>query len=79
MKKIFFPISFIFLFLSSTMQVEAIPSFSRQINADCRTCHFMGNKNLNQYGRQFKNNAFNESEEMRQQRLEKSSEKSSSE
>jgi len=69
-------ISFILLFLSSTIQAQAIPSFSRQIQADCRTCHFMGNKNLNKFGRQFKNNAFNETKEMRKERLENSAHKS---
>jgi len=70
MKLFIFSISFTLLYLSTTIQAEAIPSFSRQIQADCRTCHFMGSKSLNKYGRQFKNNAFNESKEMRKQRFE---------
>lgn len=71
MKQFILSIAFTLLFLFSTIPAEAIPSFSRQIGADCRTCHFMGNKSLNEFGREFKNNAFNESKEMRQKRLEK--------
>jgi len=70
-------ISFIALFLFSTIPAQATPSFSRQIQADCRTCHFMDNKSLNKFGREFKKNAFNETREMRRERLEKSAPKSS--
>ena len=48
---------------------SAIPAFSRQIQSDCRTCHLMGNKALNQFGRQFKQNAFNESKSMHDKRM----------
>jgi len=48
---------------------SATPAFSRQIQADCRACHTMGNKALNRFGRQFKQNAFNESSNMRDKRM----------
>ena len=47
----------------------ATPAFSRQINADCKTCHFQSMHALNKFGRQFKANAFHESEKMRSERM----------
>jgi hypothetical protein len=49
----------------------AIPAFSRQIHADCRTCHFQSMPALNAYGRAFKMNGFRETEKMRQERLQR--------
>jgi len=46
---------------------SATPAFSRQINADCRTCHFQTMHALNQFGRDFKTNAFNLSEPMKEE------------
>ena len=77
MKKLILSTSFTLLFFSTTIAAEATPSFSRQIEADCRTCHFMGNRSLNEFGRQFKNNAFNETKEMQRKRVEKSRQESS--
>jgi hypothetical protein len=51
------------------LDAQAIPAFSRQIHADCRTCHFQSMPALNAYGRAFKMNGFRETKEMRQQRL----------
>ncbi len=67
----FLPVSItvITVVLYATIPAQAVPSFSRQIGADCRTCHTMGSKGLNKYGRKFKLNAYFESEEMRNQRL----------
>jgi len=45
---------------------SATPAFSRQINADCRTCHFQGMHALNKFGRDFKANAFHLSEPMQE-------------
>ena len=45
---------------------SATPSFSRQINADCRTCHFQSMHALNKFGRDFKANAFHLSEPMQE-------------
>jgi len=45
----------------------ATPAFSRQINADCRTCHFQSMHALNKFGRDFKFNAFSLSEDMKEQ------------
>jgi len=45
----------------------ATPSFSRQINADCRSCHFQSMHSLNKFGREFKANAFKLSENMKQE------------
>ncbi len=45
----------------------ATPAFSRQIDADCRTCHFQDMHALNKFGREFKQNGFNLSRHMRQQ------------
>ena len=66
--------SSVFICLSLPITAQAIPSFSRQIQADCRTCHFIGNKSLNKFGREFKINAFHETEEMRNRRLKLESE-----
>jgi len=52
-------------------KVQAIPAFSRQIHADCRTCHFQGMGALNAYGRAFEMNGFRETKEMHQQRLQR--------
>jgi hypothetical protein len=49
----------------------AIPAFSRQIHADCRTCHFQSSPALNAYGRAFEMNGFRETEKMRRQRLQR--------
>ncbi len=49
----------------------AIPAFSRQIHADCRTCHFQSMGALNAYGRAFMRNGFQETERMRKQRLQR--------
>ncbi len=67
----FLPVSItaVTVVLYAATPAHAIPSFSRQIGADCRTCHIMSNKGLNKYGRKFKLNAFFESKEMRNQRL----------
>ena len=46
---------------------SATPAFTHQINADCRTCHFQGMHALNQFGRDFKANAFNLSEPMKEE------------
>jgi len=54
---------------------SATPAFSRQIQADCRACHIMGNKALNQFGRKFKQNAFNESKKMRDKRMHEANKK----
>ncbi|HKI62244.1 MAG TPA: hypothetical protein VKA31_08120 [Mariprofundaceae bacterium] len=48
----------------------ATPSFARQIDADCRTCHFQNMHGLNRFGRAFKANSFNLSEPMKR-KLEK--------
>ena len=48
---------------------EATPAFSRQINADCKTCHFQNMHALNKFGRAFKKNAFHESDKMRVERM----------
>jgi len=48
---------------------EATPAFSRQINADCKACHFQNMHALNKFGRAFKENAFHESEKMRAERM----------
>jgi len=56
-----------FLALSLVDSAWATPSFSRQINADCRTCHFQSMPALNKFGREFKRNAFSLSKEMREE------------
>lgn len=50
---------------------SAIPAFSRQIHADCRTCHFQGMGSLNRFGRAFMTNNFSLSESMRRELLER--------
>ncbi|MDA8156368.1 MAG: hypothetical protein M0Z52_07935 [Actinomycetota bacterium] len=45
------------LVFSVTQRAEAVPSFARQIKAPCSACHTVW-PNLNQYGRQFKVNAY---------------------
>jgi hypothetical protein len=62
------------LVLCIPFDAGAIPAFSRQINADCRTCHFQDMHALNAYGRAFKLNAFKESKEMRRKRLQQAEE-----
>ena len=63
------------LALASTMLVShtasAIPAFSRQIHADCDTCHFQGMGALNRFGRAFMMNNFSLTPKMRQQLLER--------
>ena len=65
----------IFEFILATMLLSSVsfagtasatPAFSRQINADCRTCHFQGMHALNKFGRDFKANAFHLSEPMQE-------------
>ena len=51
-------------------KVQAIPAFSRQIHADCRTCHFQGMGALNAFGRAFEMNNFRLTKNMRQELLE---------
>jgi hypothetical protein len=58
-------------FLIRPLDAQAIPAFSRQIHADCRSCHFQGMPALNAYGRAFKMNGFRETGKMRQQRLQR--------
>ena len=50
---------------------DAIPAFSRQIRADCRTCHFQGMDALNRFGRAFMMNNFSLTEQMHRQLLER--------
>lgn len=50
---------------------SATPAFSRQIHADCRTCHFQGMHALNRFGRAFMMNNFSLSKSMRQELLER--------
>jgi len=57
----------IFLSLLLADTALATPSFSRQINADCRTCHFQNMHALNKFGRAFKANAFNLTERMKKE------------
>ena len=52
-------------------KVQAIPAFSRQIHADCRTCHFQGMGALNAFGRAFEMNNFSLTKKMRQELLER--------
>ncbi|MDX8382283.1 MAG: hypothetical protein R8M14_09265, partial [Ghiorsea sp.] len=61
--------------LTLTQTASATPAFSRQINADCRTCHMMGMYGLNKFGRKFKLNAFSLSKEMRDELLERRKQK----
>lgn len=63
--------------MGTPCEAPAIPAFSRQIHADCRTCHFQDMHALNAYGRAFKLNGFRESEKMRQKRLQREREKKS--
>ncbi|PIP01727.1 MAG: hypothetical protein COW18_09690 [Zetaproteobacteria bacterium CG12_big_fil_rev_8_21_14_0_65_54_13] len=51
------------------LSAQATPAFSRQINADCRTCHFQSMQSLNKFGREFKLNSFHETAEMKHKRL----------
>lgn len=55
--------------LAAPLPASATPGFSRQLQTDCSTCHSMGNRALNAYGRRFKQNALNEDAGMRRQRL----------
>ncbi|MDQ6998016.1 MAG: hypothetical protein Q9M17_04810 [Mariprofundus sp.] len=57
----------ILLSLSLADIALATPSFSRQVNADCRACHFQSMHALNKFGRAFKSNAFNINKQMRQE------------
>jgi len=57
--------------LSLAHTASATPAFSRQINADCRTCHVMGMHTLNKFGRMFKLNAFSLSDAMKAELKEK--------
>jgi hypothetical protein len=41
--------------------LEAIPAFARQINGECKTCHFQHYPILNAYGRAFKAGGFTQS------------------
>jgi len=50
---------------------DAIPAFSRQIHADCRTCHFQGMGALNRFGRAFMMNNFSLSKKMHQELLQR--------
>lgn len=61
-------LSFAAFLLMFTMpcEVPAVPAFSRQIHADCRTCHFQNMRSLNRFGREFKQNGFRETEKMRE-------------
>jgi len=52
---------------SITELAMATPAFSRQIDADCRTCHFQDMHGLNKFGREFKLNAFRLSRHMKEQ------------
>jgi len=55
--------------LIAPVRAQAIPAFSRQIHADCRTCHFQGMGALNAFGRAFEMNDFSLTDKMRQQLL----------
>ena len=57
--------------LAAPPDAQAIPAFSRQIHADCRTCHFQGMGALNAFGRAFMMNNFSLSKRMRQQLMER--------
>ncbi|HXH72742.1 MAG TPA: hypothetical protein VNI58_08020 [Mariprofundaceae bacterium] len=59
------------LALTIPREAPAVPAFSRQIHADCRTCHFQNMRSLNRYGREFKQNGFTETNEMRELRLQR--------
>lgn len=59
------------LALTIPHEALAVPAFSRQIHADCRTCHFQNMRSLNRYGREFKQNGFTETNEMRELRLQR--------
>jgi len=64
----------IFSFSSADIAL-ATPAFSRQIHADCRTCHFQSMHALNKFGREFKLNAFSLSEEMKSELIQRRKEK----
>ena len=70
-----FPVASLCWMLLMPINGWAIPAFSRQIHADCRTCHFQGMYALNKYGRAFKKNGFRESDRMREQRLQQKKQK----
>jgi len=53
------------LSLSFAHTASATPAFSRQIHADCRTCHFQNMNALNKFGRMFELNAFHLSNAMK--------------
>jgi len=63
--------STVLLSLSLAHTASATPAFSRQIKADCRTCHMMGMHTLNKFGRMFKLNAFSLSDAMKAELKEK--------
>jgi len=56
------------LVIGLPLPVLANPAFSRQTGASCRQCHFQDMYSLNKYGREFLENGFRETKEMKAHR-----------
>ena len=54
-KKLFVAVGFFSFFVTA---VEATPAFARQVNADCKICHYQNIPKLNSFGREFKLSGF---------------------